>query len=354
MSEKSSQDKSHEATAKKLEDARRKGDIPRAQDAAVAVSYLALLVTLAVLSAGHAQSYLMHLAFVFVASAAGMEAEAASLTMWSWGALSAALPILLIPMIGVLGFYIASRSVVFAPDKLMPKLNRIDPITQAKQKFGLDGMVEFLKTAIKMLTISIVLVVILLVEIDAVIGSARETAGQLMGNIGRLLMQILIATTVIAGIIGTLDYVWQIQSHRRKLRMSHQELRDEAKESDVDPHLKAQRRMRGQAIATNRMLADVPSADVILVNPTHYAVALRWDRKAGGAPECVAKGVDEVAARIREAAAEAGVPIRYDPPTARALHATVKVGQRVPPKLYRAVAAAIRFADDMREKAKLR
>jgi flagellar biosynthetic protein FlhB len=131
---------------------------------------------------------------------------------------------------------------------------------------------------------------------------------------------------------------------------------DEHKNSEGDPHLKAKRRQKGQEIATNRMLSDVKTADVIIVNPTHYAVALKWDRASGRAPICVAKGVDEIAARIRERAAESGVPLHSDPPTARMLFVHLDVGQEVQPEHYRAVAAAIRFAEAMSKKklAKLR
>ena len=114
--------------------------------------------------------------------------------------------------------------------------------------------------------------------------------------------------------------------------------------------MKAQRRSRAEAIATNRMLLDVPKADVVIVNPTHFAVALKWSRAKGSAPVCVAKGEGEVALRIREVAATAGVPIHADPPTARALHATVEIGREIAPEHYRAVAAAIRFADRMRQR----
>jgi flagellar biosynthetic protein FlhB len=112
-----------------------------------------------------------------------------------------------------------------------------------------------------------------------------------------------------------------------------------------------QRRQRGHDIATNRMIADVATADVVIVNPTHYAVALKWSRATGGAPICVAKGVDDVAARMRAAAAKAGVPLHSDPPTARAVFATVDIGQQILPEHYRAVAAAIRFAERMRKRA---
>jgi flagellar biosynthetic protein FlhB len=126
------------------------------------------------------------------------------------------------------------------------------------------------------------------------------------------------------------------------------------KEAEGDPHLKQHRRMRAQELAMNQMMADVPGADVVIVNPTHYAVALAWDRGPGSAPVCVAKGRDQVAARIRETARQAGVPVHADPPTARALFATVEIGAQIAPEHYRPVAAAIRFAEAMRRKARQR
>ena len=165
---------------------------------------------------------------------------------------------------------------------------------------------------------------------------------------------LLTITCLIAVTIAGVDLVWQRFDHARRLRMSYQDLREEARQSEGDPHMKAQRRSRAEAIATNRMLLDVPKADVVIVNPTHYAVALKWSRAKGSAPVCVAKGEDEVALRIREVAATAGVPVHSDPPTARALHATVEIGREIAPEHYRAVAAAIRFADRMRQAARAR
>jgi flagellar biosynthetic protein FlhB len=136
--------------------------------------------------------------------------------------------------------------------------------------------------------------------------------------------------------------------------MTRQEMTEEHKESEGDPHFRAHRRQRGQEIALNRMLQAVPEADVVVVNPTHYAVALKWNRKDRRAPVCVAKGQDEIAARIRERAIEAGVPIHRDPPTARALHAALDVGDEIGREHYQAVAAAIRFAEAMRKKARRR
>jgi flagellar biosynthetic protein FlhB len=149
-----------------------------------------------------------------------------------------------------------------------------------------------------------------------------------------------------------MDFLWQRAQFLRRQRMSLKELRDESKETEGDPHTKQMRRQKGYDIAMNQMLSDVPDADVIVVNPEHYAVALTWARSDGTAPVCVAKGVDEIASRIREVAIESGVPIYRDPPTARALFATMEIGDEIPVDHYRAIAAAIRFADAIREKAR--
>ena len=169
-----------------------------------------------------------------------------------------------------------------------------------------------------------------------------------------LCLGFMLIVLVISMVIGGVDYLFQHNEHIRKHRMSRKELTDEAKEQEGDPHFKQKRRQRAQEIALSQMLGDVPKADVIIVNPTHYAVALKWDRLRGGAPICVAKGVDDVAAKIREIANENSVPVHRDPPTARALYATIDIGAEIWPEHYKVVAASVRFAETMREKMKNR
>jgi flagellar biosynthetic protein FlhB len=164
----------------------------------------------------------------------------------------------------------------------------------------------------------------------------------------------MIIVFLVMVVLGSVDLAWQHAEHQRKHRMSRKEMTDEQKESEGDPYLKGRRRDKGIEIATNRMMAEVPKADVVIVNPTHFAVALKWDRETGSAPVCVAKGVDEVALRIRATAMEAGVPVRHDPPTARVLYRMVDIDQEIAPEHYRAVAVAIRFADRVRGRAEPR
>lgn len=168
----------------------------------------------------------------------------------------------------------------------------------------------------------------------------------------RVIIDFMFVVLLIALGVGAVDYLWQHHDHLRKNRMSHKEIRDEHKQQEGDPYLKQERRQRGAQIAAEQMMADVPDADVVIVNPTHYAVALKWSRAPGSAPVCVAKGVDHIAQTIRERAMESGVPIHRDPPTARAIHASTDIGQEIDPAQYRSVAAAIRFAEMMRRKAR--
>lgn len=351
------QEKSFEPTPKRLEDARRKGDVAKSTDVSAAAAYLGLLVALAAFGGAAAEATGAGLAAflgradLLSGPALGPGGGALVLGLAAIALLGLA-PLFLLPFAGALLALLAQRAIVAAPEKLLPKLDRISPVATAAQKFGVTGLVEFAKGLVKLVAVSAVLWLVLMAELDSILGLLAAPPRQLPAELLRLLTGLLAAITALAIAIGAIDLLWQRVAHARKLRMSHEELREESRESEGDPHIKGQRRRRAEEIAKNRMLADVPKADVVIVNPTHYAVALAWSRKPGSAPHCVAKGVDAMAAAIRARAVEAGVPVREDPATARALHALVEIGAEVPPDLYRAVAAAIRFAETMRARAR--
>ncbi|MFL4469479.1 flagellar biosynthesis protein FlhB [Tateyamaria armeniaca] len=261
-------------------------------------------------------------------------------------------PIFIVPGLAVLATIFAQRAFVAAPSKLEPKLSQISLIQNAKQKFGRNGFFEFGKSFVKLTIYSACLAAFLNARLPEMITVVHSAPGVVVMLLAELCIAFLLIVVVVSAALGSVDAVWQHQEHIRKNRMSRKEIMDETKNSEGDPHLKQERRARAQAIASQQMMADVPTADVIIVNPTHYAVALKWTRAPGTAPVCVAKGVDEIALRIREVAMEAAVPIHSNPPTARALHSVTNVGDEVAPEHYQAVAAAIRFADDMRVRAK--
>ncbi len=357
-SEEDSADKEHDASPQKLIEARKKGDIPRSTDLMTAAGVAGFLLALVMMGrwvverAGTAGMVLLdqsdHLSNLMLAGSGG------TLAGILLAFVGPPIALLLVPPVLVLALIFATRSFLVTPDKIVPKLSRISPIATAKQKFGLEGLVEFAKSAVKLCLVSIILYMFLAARLEEILATVYLSPTLSAAVLARLTIEFLLIILVVMIAIGGVDYLWQIYRHKQRNRMSRKDMMDEYKDSEGDPHLKAARRQRAQEVATNRMLADVPKADVVVVNPTHYAVALRWDRRKGGAPICVAKGVDEIARVIRERAAEHGIPLHSDPPTARAIYATVELGHEVRAEHYRAVAAAIRFADAMRRKARSR
>ncbi len=351
------QEKSHEATPRRLEKAREEGDAPRSQDAQTLAAYAGLAVAL-LLGGGWSA---VAMGEALMPAIARPEALAADLlSAGGDGVLGelvgrvvlAAAPAVALPAALVLALLVAQRGVIVVSSKVSPKLSRISPIANAKQKFGLSGLVEFAKSVVKVAAVAAVLYIAIAREMPE-IAAAPALSPRLLGPLlARQFETVMIGLLIVSAAIAFFDVVWQQVDFRRRNRMSHQELKEETKSTEGDPHMKAERQSRAREIANQKMMREVPEADVVIVNPEHYAVALKWDRAGGGAPVCLAKGVDELALRIREIAAAAGVPVHQDPPTARSIHALVEIGQEVRPEHYKAVAAAILFAERMRSRAR--
>jgi flagellar biosynthetic protein FlhB len=358
LAQEADDDKQFEPTERKLSRAREQGDIVRSEDLQTAAVFGGFVLGL-LIAGGWAILASADAGMSFLAQADRMSElpEDAILAQVAGLAIAMAGPALVLvcgPLTAVMIYLLASGSLNFATSKLEFKLSRISILANAKEKFGLTGLAEFAKRSTKLLAISTLLAIFLTSRMDQVLMSSRLEVRSVSLLMSDLLISFLQLFLIIALVFGAIDYLWQRSQFLRRNRMSRQEMVDEHKENEGDPQLKADRRQRGQEIAMNRMLSDVPKSDVIIVNPTHYAVALKWSRGKGSAPRCVAKGTDEIAARIREHAQAAGVPIRQDPPTARAIFATVEIGKEIRVEHFAAVAAAIRFADAMRLKARRR
>lgn len=352
-------EKSHEPTRQKLEKARKKGDVARSADLLVAAAYAGLL--LAALAAGPtslaaAGTVLMTLIgqsdtlapMLFAGSPAPLAAGVAlqlAAALAPWAALPAG---------AVIAALLAQRALVFAPSRLRPKLSRISLIANARNKFGRTGLFEFAKSFVKLVLFSLCLGLLLRARLPEMLMAVETGPRAGVALLARLCLHFLALALLIAAALGAVDALFQRWDHHRRNRMSRKEIADETKDSEGDPQMRQARRVRAQSIAASRMMSDIPTADVVIVNPTHYAVALAWSRAPGAAPVCVAKGVDEIAATIRRIALESGVPVHHDPATARALHATVALGQEIDETHYAPVAAAIRFAERMRKKARER
>lgn len=352
-------DKPYDPTPRKLEDARKKGEIVRSADLNTAVVYAGFLLSGSLLAA-----WIIEGLGTFTIAALA-DADRLSQRILSPGgtgvafgatreAVVSASAVILAPAALLLVALFAQRGFLFTPSKVAPKLNRIAPLANARNKYGASGMFQFVKSAVKLAVVSFLLAIFLWRQAETILASIYASPGQILSLFGQITFDFLIVATAIMAAIGGVDWIWEWAQLRKRNRMSHQELTDETKSSEGDPYMKQARRQKGQALAMNQMIADVPKADVVIVNPTHYAVALKWERRGGKVPICVAKGVDEVAHTIRRTAAEAGVPIYSDPPTSRALYALVAVGDPIQTEHYRAVAAAIRFADLIRQKARKR
>lgn len=351
MSEDDSE-REHEPTPQKLEQARQRGDLLRSAELSTAASYAGLLAAgfafgpMALRAMGERAVALTELHSETSGALLGP-----ALGGGGW-MLLAALPFFAVPAVVVLVAILVQRGLVFAPEKLAPRLSRIDPVANAAQKFGPDGLVEFVKSFVKLTAVSLLLGYFIIRDLPALLLTQHQEVGRSSAELMRQFLAFLSWVLALSAAIGAFDWLWQRHAFLKRNRMTRQELLDEMKQSEGDPHVKGQRRRRAEEIAMQRMLTDVPKSDVVIVNPTHYAVALSWKRGSGRAPVCVAKGMDEMAARIRERAAEAGVPIRSDPPAARAIYASVDIGREIRPEHYAPVAAAIRFAEAMRKKAR--
>ena len=350
MSEEQGQDKSFDATPEKIRRARQKGNVPNSPE---------LLAFCAMLGVGLGFSLCREAGITVTEVLAGFLLHPEDASAQLLGGAGNADPVALSPLrlvavivapgaVLVLLALFVQRALVFAPSKVKPDIKRINPIEGIKKKYGPAGMGEFLKSAAKILLTAIIGAFYIWTRRDVYVASLYRHAMELPQM---LLQELVIVVAIAAGIallVSLIDVPSRYFSHAKQLRMSRQEVKDETKEMEGDPHQKQVRQRRARDLSAHQMLRDTAHADVVIVNPTHFAVALKWERSETSVPICVAKGVDEMAMSIIKCARAAGVPLREDPPCARALHASLNVGDPIEPLHFAAVAAAIRFADNAR------
>ncbi len=349
------QEKTLAASEQKLKKAREKGDIPISTELNTLMLYIGIGLSIILLGAALVKGLAMVLfgmlerpELVAQAFLGDIKNPLPTQIMQSLG--SKLFPFFALPAIFVILSLIAQRGIVFSPSKIKPKLSKISPIANAKKKYGTSGLGEFLKSFAKLCLIAVVASIFLKKEFFTLPIYSSLPANALLVLLAQKTLQLLLYIIIGTAFIAALDMPAKWLSHQKKMRMTLQEAKDERKESEGDPYQKQRRRQKAEEIAKTTMLQDVTGASVVIVNPQHYAVALKWDRSSGEAPKCVAKGVDNMAFRIRERAKLAGVAIYENPPTARALFAQTKLGEIISPEHYAAVAAAIHYADRLSDK----
>lgn len=338
--------KTLDPTDKKLEDARKKGDVPMAPEMRHAAMFVAALLVMgglgvqAMRSIGTILVRLWGSADDLRIEPEGAQAFATTLM----GSLASALLPLLAALFAfaILGGLLQGRPMI-AWSRVAPKWSKLNPASGFKKMFGKQSLVEFGKTLAKLMLVGSVAAWIAwphAAGIERLIGADPRATGAAATGI---VLAMLRPVAMLVGALALFDFVWQRLAFIKRMRMSLQEVKDEHKESDGDPKIKAKIRSMQMQRARGRMMAKVPEASVIITNPTHYAIALKYDHGAMAAPVVVAKGVDAVALRIREVANEAGIPMIENRPLARALYASAQLDQPIPVEHYAAVAEIISY-----------
>ncbi len=343
------EEKSFPATPKRREEARKKGQVARSSEFGAALTLLAVVLTLHALLPGEGGlSLLRDLQSTFQFSPHDSAFTFTTVHQWHTRALGweakIVLPVLLLAV--ALGLVSGVGQVGFAvtPEALAPQWNRVNPATGLKRLLSTRGSVEALKGLLKMGLVGGVCYNTLRggIESGELLRTMGEPLTEVVSVVGGLIWTLGLRVSVILMILAVADYAYQKYEFEKSLKMSLTEIKQEAKQSDGDPQIKAKIRRLQREMAKRRMMQDVPKADVVVTNPTHYAVALTYDG-GGSAPKVVAKGRDEVAARIREIARENKVPLVENKPLARTLYSTVEIGREIPADLFEAVAQVLAF-----------
>lgn len=338
--------KTEDPTPKKLEESRKKGQVALSREMNTWVLMLAATIMIVALSPSlmtHMKEFLkiyIEQSYAFPAGEGGLDKILLGSFKQVMGILAA--PFIILMFAGFIAPFL-QVGVIFAPEVIKPDISKISPMKGMKRLFSMRSIMEFFKGLIKMVVIGAVGVFVL----KPYYGQLNHMVGLpiplLLSEIMSLFIRLMVGILIVLLIIAVMDLVYQRYEHYKKMRMSKQEVKDEFKQSEGDPHVKGRLRQLRQERARRRMMAAVPTADVVITNPTHYAIALKYDTDTMDAPMCVAKGADEVALRIREVAKENNVVIYEAPPLARALYDVVEMDEMIPIEHYQAVAEVISY-----------
>lgn len=339
-------DKTEEPTPRKLDQAREKGDIIYSTEVGAALSLVAATAFVAFM-AGPITKQMAESFIGFLAMPDQLSTDPRSLTI-----IMGAIGIKLLAIFGLTAIALAISSIAarylqdrptFTAERLQPKLDKLNPIEGFKRTFGKQAFATFVKSLAKLVLVGAVLGWVLWPR-DAVIENmSLLEVGALLPWIQDRVVAMLMALASAAALLAAVDYVFTRQSYMERMKMSRREIKEEFRQNDGDPMVKAKLRQIRMERSRQRMMQSVPKASVIITNPTHYAVALRYEPGEIGAPVCVAKGVDATALKIREIAEEHNIPIVEEPPLARALFATADIDEPIPREHYEAVAKVIGF-----------
>lgn len=341
-----SQEKTEKATPKKRQDARKKGQVPKSNDVNTAI--ILLVVFLFLLFIGESfRDKLFDLLTKTFNEYMLIELSPTSIrnvfNELTFEGIKVVLPIMLVAMVaGVFSSYIQVGSLL-STEAIQPKLSKLDPIKGFKRIFSVRAIVELLKSVLKITLVGTVVFTILWFNFDSLMLLSQKSVGASFVEIAKLTATMGIAVAIMLLFLSIPDYIYQRYDHEKNLRMSKQDIKDEHKNMEGDPRIKSKRRQKQMEMAMQRMMQEVPKADVVITNPTHFAVALRYDGESMAAPKIVAKGVDYMALKIKTIAKANDVITVENKPLARALYAQAEIGDEVPEDLFKAVAEVLAY-----------
>lgn len=338
--------KTEEPTPRKLSEARKKGQIAQSKEVSNFAALFGMTFVVAVIAPfmvlhlyGSLAGVIEHAAVVRIDPASTGEI----LLDLTLDALLVLAPALGLFMVLGLAAGLGQSGFLFTAEPIVPKLEKISPLSGVKRLFSLKSLVEFLKGILKLSIVAAIAYTLVSPELDRAEELLDMDVVDILSEIQTLIIRLMIGVLAFMFLVALSDYLYQRFEYMKQMRMSRQEIRDEHRQSEGDPQVKARLRQIRMDRARRRMMAAVPKADVVVTNPTHFAVALQYDTATMAAPTVVAKGSDAVALRIREVASEHDVPIVENPPLARALFAAVEIDQQIPEAHYKAVAQVISY-----------
>lgn len=339
-------EKTEEPTPKKLEDARNKGQVPVSREVNHWFMLLAATIGVTVLAPALARdlrkvfTFFLESAHDIPTGAGGIGQALASAVS---GTLMAMMPLLIVLILAAIGAGVIQNGFVFSGDTIKPKLEKLSLAKGMKRLFSMKSVLEFVKGLLKIALVAAVVLLVLWPEFGSVIQTITIDPAATMERLQELAGRMVIAVFAVMTVITIADVLYARLDHHKQQRMTRKEVKDEMKQTEGDPQIKGKLKQMRMERARQRMMTKVPEADVVITNPTHFAVALKYESGDMEAPVVLAKGVDEVAARIRGVAEENDIPVVENPPLARALFAAVDLDQEIPPEHYRAVAEVISY-----------
>ncbi|QSX32711.1 flagellar biosynthesis protein FlhB [Shewanella avicenniae] len=346
------QEKTEEATSRRLEQAREKGQVPRSRELGTSAVLLASALGFAIAGPSLINGLSNMMRSLFTIERDQIFDTRSLFSVWSAVLAETGLPILgFIAFLALVAFVgnIVVGGVSFSAQAITPKGSKMNPLTGLKRMFGLQALVELTKGIAKFSVVALSAYLLLTVYFPDILNLSQDhLPGNLMHAMDLLwwIFTLLCFSTLLIVII---DVPYQIWNHNKQLRMTKQEVKDEYKDTEGKPEVKGRIRQLQREMAQRRMMAEVPKADVIVVNPEHYAVAVKYDAKKAAAPYIVAKGTDEVAFKIREIAREYNIAIVSAPLLARAIYHTTKIEQQIPEGLFTAVAQVLAYVFQLRQ-----